>query len=121
MTIQLEAYQVFLILSAVLSAVAGMIKMMGSQINKNIQQNFESTNQKIEEQTTSKFWKGDFEVFGTNGTDEGKILLPNYLIKTTWFPTNTAIQQHPFELVIESENQKYQINYINKTLKIKSL
>ena len=49
MTIQLEAYQVFLILSAVLSAVAGMIKMMGSQINKNIQQNFESTNQKIEE------------------------------------------------------------------------
>ena len=80
-----------------------------------------STNQKIEEQTTSKFWKGDFEVFGTNGTDEGKILLPNYLIKTTWFPTNTAIQQHPFELVIESENQKYQINYINKTLKINSL
>ena len=49
MTIQLEVYQVFLILSAVLSAVAGMIKMMGSQINKNIQQNFESTNQKIEE------------------------------------------------------------------------
>ena len=80
-----------------------------------------STNQKIEEQTTSKFWKGDFEVFGTNGTDEGKILLPNYLIKTTWFPTNTAIQQHPFELVIESENQKYQIIYINKTLKINSL
>ena len=81
----------------------------------------EATNRLLEEKTTSKFWKGDFEVFGTNGTDEGKILLPNYLIKTTWFPTNTAIQQHPFELVIESENQKYQINYINKTLKINSL
>ena len=61
MTIQLEAYQVFLILSAVLSAVAGMIKMMGSQINKNIQQNFESTNQKIEE-VSRQAVKGQEEV-----------------------------------------------------------
>ncbi|WP_282629514.1 VOC family protein [Empedobacter sedimenti] len=77
----------------------------------------EATNQLLEEKTTSKFWKGDFETFGTNGSDEGKILLPNYLIKTTWFPTKTAIKQHPFELVIESENQKYQINYYDKKLK----
>ena len=80
-----------------------------------------STNQKIEEQTTSKFWKGDFEVFGTNGTDEGKILLPNYLIKTTWFPTNTAIQQHPFELVIESENRKFLSKFIETNLEISSI
>ncbi|MDS7929610.1 hypothetical protein RMB13_08975 [Acinetobacter sp. V102_4] len=49
MTIQLEAYQVFLVLSGVISAVFGMIKLMGNQINDNIQQNFESINQKIEE------------------------------------------------------------------------
>ncbi|MFH4146857.1 hypothetical protein WAI91_23135, partial [Acinetobacter baumannii] len=61
MTIELEPYQVFLVLSAVLSAVAGMIKLMGSQINKNIQQNFESTNQKIEEVSRQAI-KGQEEV-----------------------------------------------------------
>lgn len=34
MTIELEPYQVFLVLVTVLSAVAGMIRIMGSQINK---------------------------------------------------------------------------------------
>ena len=49
MTIQLEAYQIFLVLVTVIGAVIGMIKLLGHQINSNIQQNFESTNQKIEE------------------------------------------------------------------------
>ena len=49
MTLQLEAYQVFLIVSTVLTAVIGTIKIMGNQINANIQQNFESTNLKIEQ------------------------------------------------------------------------
>lgn len=65
MTIELEPYQVFLVLSAVLSAVAGMIKLMGSQINKNIQQNFESTNQKIEEVSRQAI-KGQEEVRSLN-------------------------------------------------------
>ncbi|WAU72883.1 hypothetical protein [Acinetobacter sp. TR11] len=49
MTFQLEAYQVFLILATVIGSVVGMVKILGNQINRNIQQNFESTNQKIEE------------------------------------------------------------------------
>lgn len=77
-----------------------------------------SMNQIIEENTTSKFWKGDFEIFGTNGSDEGKILLPNYAIKKTWFPTDIAIQDNPFELVIENNHQKFLLNFKDNNLKI---
>lgn len=49
MIFQLEPYQVFLILATVIGSVVGMVKILGNQINRNIQQNFESTNQKIEE------------------------------------------------------------------------
>lgn len=48
MIIELESYQAFMVLSGILGSVVGMIKIMGNQINKNIQQNFESTNLKIE-------------------------------------------------------------------------
>ncbi|WP_336033367.1 hypothetical protein [Acinetobacter bereziniae] len=48
MIIELEPYQTFMVLSGILGGVVGMIKIMGNQINKNIQQNFESTNLKIE-------------------------------------------------------------------------
>lgn len=61
-------------------------------------------NQILEEKTTSKFWKGDFERFGTNGSDEGKILLPNYLIKETWFPTNIKIVPAPFIAILENND-----------------
>jgi hypothetical protein len=37
------------VLIAVIGSVVGMVKILGNQINRNIQQNFESTNQKIEE------------------------------------------------------------------------
>lgn len=49
MSIQLEAYQIFLILATVIGSVVGMIKIMGNQVNKNIDQNFLSTNQKLED------------------------------------------------------------------------
>lgn len=61
MTFQLEPYQVFIILSTAIGAIVGMIKIMGNQINKNIQQNFESTNQKIEE-VAKQAAKGQEEV-----------------------------------------------------------
>ena len=48
MIIELESYQAFMVLSGILGGVIGMIKIMGNQINNNIQQNFESTNLKIE-------------------------------------------------------------------------
>ncbi|MGV0965014.1 VOC family protein [Empedobacter falsenii] len=78
----------------------------------------EATNLVLEEKTTSKFWKGDFEIFGTNGSDEGKILLPNYFIKTTWFPTTDTITPTPFTAILENENQKILCKFKGNDLEI---
>lgn len=48
MSIQLEVYQIFLILVTLIGSVVGMIKIIGKQVNQNITQNFQSTNEKIE-------------------------------------------------------------------------
>ena len=80
-----------------------------------------SMNQIIEENTTSKFWKGDFEIFGTNGSDEGKILLPNYAIKTTWFPTTNKIIPTPFTVILENDNQYSKAIFDNNKLNISNL
>ena len=81
----------------------------------------EATNQLLEEKTTSKFWKGDFERFGTNGSDEGKILLPNYFIKTTWFPTTDTITPTPFTAILENENCYSKVIFNNNKLNISNL
>lgn len=81
----------------------------------------EATNKLLEEKTTSKFWKGDFEIFGTNGSDEGKILLPNYFIKTTWFPTTNKIIPTPFTVILENENQCSKVIFDNNKLNISNL
>ena len=81
----------------------------------------EATNQLLEEKTTSKFWKGDFEKFGTNGSDEGKILLPNYFIKTTWFPTTDTITPTPFSAILENENHYSKVIFDNNKLNISNL
>ena len=81
----------------------------------------EATNQLLEEKTTSKFWKGDFETFGTNGSDEGKILLPNYFIKTTWFPTTDTITPTPFTAILENENHYSKVIFNNNKLNISNL
>lgn len=81
----------------------------------------EATNQLLEEKTTSKFWKGDFEKFGTNGSDEGKILLPNYFIKTTWFPTTDTITPTPFSAILENENHYSKVIFNNNKLNISNL
>ncbi|WP_291074653.1 MULTISPECIES: VOC family protein [unclassified Empedobacter] len=81
----------------------------------------EATNLVLEEKTTSKFWKGDFETFGTNGSDEGKILLPNYFIKTTWFPTTDTITPTPFTAILENENCYSKVIFNNNKLNISNL
>lgn len=81
----------------------------------------EATNKLLEEKTTSKFWKGDFEIFGTNGSDEGKILLPNYAIKTTWFPTTNKIIPTPFTVILENDNQYSKAIFDNNKLNISNL
>ncbi|MGL5235070.1 MAG: VOC family protein, partial [Empedobacter falsenii] len=81
----------------------------------------EATNQLLEEKPTSKFWNGDFETFGTNGSDEGKILLPNYFIKTTWFPTTDTITPAPFTAILENENHYSKVIFDNNKLNISNL
>ena len=81
----------------------------------------EATNKLLEEKTTSKFWKGDFETFGTNGSDEGKILLTNYFIKTTWFPTTNKIIPTPFTVILENENQFSKVIFDNNKLNISNI
>ncbi|MBO6211503.1 glyoxalase [Algoriella sp.] len=78
----------------------------------------EEINQQIEDVTNSKFWKGDFDAFGTNGSDEGKILLPNYNIKKTWYPTENEIKSAPFRAIINVENNTYKLAFNNQQLEI---
>lgn len=51
----------------------------------------EDTNAILNEKLKSNFWKGDTKNFGTNGTQEGLFLLPNYKTRSNWFPTNLNI------------------------------
>lgn len=83
--------------------------------------NIKKVNQILEEKTTSKFWKGDFERFGTNGSDEGKILLPNYLIKETWFPTDIKIIPTPFVAILENNEQCTKVIFDNNKLNISNI
>ncbi|ENX20175.1 hypothetical protein F892_03098 [Acinetobacter vivianii] len=48
MTLTLEPYHVFLIVTAIIGAFFTMFKMLGSQINANLQHNFAATNERIE-------------------------------------------------------------------------
>ncbi len=78
----------------------------------------EDLNQQLEQEIGSKFWKGDKKRFGTNGSQEGLFLLPNYELKEIWFPTTVKITASPFEVVIEHEAKQYLLVYQNSELKI---
>jgi len=54
----------------------------------------------------SQFWKGDTARFGAHGDDEGLILLPNYDIKKTWFPTDVKTTTSPFVATLEYLERK---------------
>ena len=59
------------------------------------------------------FWKGDLERFGTHGSQEGLFLLPNYEVKSTWFPSNVKIDLAPFEATVLNEGKTFQVIYKN--------
>ena len=52
-----------------------------------------ATNNLLEKELKTKFWKGDFNRFGTNGNQEGLFLLPNNMVKGNWFPTSLKIKR----------------------------
>lgn len=75
-------------------------------------------NQQLEDELNTKFWKGDIERFGTNGSQEGIWLLPNYELKEIWFPTTLKMKPEPFEAIIENKGKPYHVEFKNEKLKI---
>ncbi len=80
--------------------------------------NIISTNKKLSNELGTSFWKGDKLRFGTNGDDNGIFLLPNYLIKTKWFPTNQKIETAPFQAIVENDGIEKKIIFENRQLVI---
>ncbi|MFK2818584.1 glyoxalase [Flavobacteriaceae sp. LMIT009] len=75
-------------------------------------------NNQLENELGTKFWKGDLDRFGTNGNQEGILLLPNYNIKQTWFPTGLKTKAEPLKVLIEYNENFYLVDYQNEQLKI---
>jgi len=74
-------------------------------------QNIPETNNLLAQHLKTQFWKGDFERFGTHGTQEGLFLLPNYAVKDIWFPTEIPITPSPFEAIIENDEVIYSFEF----------
>ena len=80
--------------------------------------NVAQTNEKLEKELQTKFWKGDMKRFGTNGNQEGIWLLPNYNIKDVWFPTQGKIIAEDFEALVENNRTIFQILFQKEQLEI---
>lgn len=74
------------------------------------------TNDALQKHFGTAFWKGDIDRFGTNGSQEGLFLLPNYAEKEFWFPTLMKISPAPFEIVIENNGATYSLEYRNEQI-----
>ncbi|MDG5491301.1 VOC family protein [Psychroserpens sp. SPM9] len=79
----------------------------------------EDTNTILKKELNSDFWKGDTKHFGTNGTQEGLFLLPNYKTRTNWFPTELTITPSPFKAAIENNNSLYDFDFFNEDITVK--
>jgi catechol-2,3-dioxygenase len=80
--------------------------------------NVKKINTALEEQLHTKFWKGDLQRFGTNGTQNGLFLLVNNQIKKNWFPTTLNTESTPFEATIIVKNKSYQIKFEKEQCKL---
>ena len=78
----------------------------------------EKLNKQLENEIHTSFWKGDLKRFGTNGSQEGIFLIPNYTVKNSWFPTLVEIKSEPFDARIESGGKEYKIEFENEKLKV---
>ena len=75
-------------------------------------------NIQLKESMNCDLWKGDLERFSTNGDQNGLFLIPNYLIKKEWFPTNNKIEPSPFEAIVENDNKEYALEFKDEILTI---
>ncbi|MBO6514995.1 MAG: glyoxalase [Bacteroidia bacterium] len=73
----------------------------------------ETTNAQLERLLGSRFWKGNTVRFGTHGSQEGLLLLPNPSQKRGWFPTDQAIRKEPFEIEVEENDRIHRFRYEN--------
>lgn len=80
--------------------------------------NVKKTNDQLQTELETAFWKGDLERFGTNGSQEGILLLPNYNLKGIWFPTTVKIKPEPFEAIVENKKKQYHITFRNEKIRI---
>jgi len=80
--------------------------------------NVKMTSDQLYNELKVEYWKGDIERFGTNGTEEGIFLLPNYNLKDIWFPTTIKIKPEPFEAIIDNGEKEYHIEFKNEKIKI---
>jgi catechol-2,3-dioxygenase len=80
--------------------------------------NIAELNQKLETELNSKFWKGDLDHFGTNGTQEGLFLLLNNEIKKEWFPTDLETESSPFYGIFEVENSLYAMQFKKEKMNV---
>jgi hypothetical protein len=74
-------------------------------------------NNQLKSEINTDFWKGDLLRFGTNGDEEGILLLPNYEVKDIWFPTHQKTNPEPFEAIIENAGKEYEIEFREGKLK----
>lgn len=74
----------------------------------------EKANNELQQNFGTEFWKGDLKRFGTNGSQKGLFLLPNYEIKEIWFPTSSMkVNPEPFEIQFENNGKLYNMEYKN--------
>ena len=81
--------------------------------------NVKKTNDQLQTELKTEYWKGDFKRFATNGSQEGIFLLPNYNLKDIWFPTSIKIKPQPFEAIIENKELEYYLEFRNGKIKTK--
>lgn len=75
-------------------------------------------NDQLTTELQTEFWKGDLLRFGTNGSQQGLFLLPNYHHKELWFPSSVKIKPEPFDAIVESNGSYYFIEFRDEKLRI---
>lgn len=79
----------------------------------------EKINSHLEKNIGTKFYKGNLNRFGTNGSLEGIFLIPNYNLKETWFPTEMKIKPEPFESIVQNNGKDFFVKYKNGEISTK--
>lgn len=76
------------------------------------------TNAELKSFLNSDYWLGNESRFGTHGSQEGLVLLPNYMVKDEWFPTGQKITSEPFEVVLENEGIEKRLTFENEKFEL---